>query len=249
MSASRIPPLHAPASPGVLLTFDDAGNIPYWHQAMALFARHGARATFFVDKFDRLSDEAVEMLRDLRAAGHAIGCHSLRHFSPALYARDHGMERYLMTDVEPAIAAMHARGFAAHSFAYPNSRHDDQTDAALLRHFGRLRTGSADAREKPLEACDVYFTPVALLPTQGRLTGCGIDSVNDRPAAVLRPAFTRARRRGEVLTLYAHRIDRSSPGTARLHITQPELEDVLVAIREEGLATHTFDDLPACVNS
>jgi len=214
---------------------------------MDVFARHQARATFFVDRFDILSDADVEMLRDMRAAGHAIGCHSLRHLSAAQYAQEFGMQAYLMRDIEPAIAAMSARGFGIHSFAYPNSRHDDDTDAALLRYFGRLRSGKAVPPDMTMEQCDYYFTPLDKLATTGRILGLSIDSVSNRSAELLRPAFRRAAQRGEVICFYAHRIDEKAPGTSRLNIAWPELEEYLAVFAQEGLATYTYDDLPSCI--
>jgi hypothetical protein len=246
MSTRYAPSCTSPDRPGLLLSFDDAGNIPYWHRAMDVLRRFNAQVTFFIDRFDLLKPEDVQMLRDFRAAGHAIGCHSLRHFSATLYAQEHGMERYLITDIEPAIAAMHARGFDTHSFAYPNSRHDDQTDTALSRYFGRLRSGAKNVHLQPLEKCDALFTPLSRMPHQRTMLGTGIDSITERTAAVVRPSLVRAAAQGEVLTLYAHRIEADGPPTSRLGISQSELARVLETAREQGLSFYTFNDLPAC---
>lgn len=246
-----MPSLYAPSKtspdrPGLLLSFDDAGNIPYWHRAMHIFRRYNAHVTFFIDRFDTLTSESVEMLRDLRAAGHAIGCHSLRHLSATFYVQDHGVERYLMTDIEPAIAAMHARGFATHSFAYPNSKHDEQTDAALSRYFGRLRSGAKNTTVVPLVQLDDLYAPLDQVAGRRNMLGAGIDSITNRNLDVLRPCFARAAERSEVMTLYAHRIDADGPPTSRLGISHSQLSAVLEAVREAGLSFYTFDDLPAC---
>ena len=76
-------PIHgneAPRSlkePGVSLTFDDR-DVAGWVEAIPIFEKYDARATFFVTRFDQLSDEQVDGLRTLREAGHTIGCHGFR---------------------------------------------------------------------------------------------------------------------------------------------------------------------------
>ena len=42
--------------PGIVLSFDDSGNLPLWAEQIELFQKYGARATFFVTKPAELSD-------------------------------------------------------------------------------------------------------------------------------------------------------------------------------------------------
>jgi peptidoglycan/xylan/chitin deacetylase (PgdA/CDA1 family) len=62
------------------LTFDD-GPDPHWTpRVLATLARHDARATFFV--IGRLAARFGPLLREARAAGHAVASHGWSHRHP-----------------------------------------------------------------------------------------------------------------------------------------------------------------------
>lgn len=232
--------------PGVLLSFDDAPHIPHWLAAAPMLQRQGARVTFFIHRFDLLPDASIDALRDLRAQGHAIGCHSLRHHSAVDYVRQHGLPLYLEDDIRPAILAMQRHGFDPRSFAYPNSQNDAVTDAGLLTLFGRLRSGGRIPQGQPLDQVDHLFVPVDHVANTGLHRGCGIDVGSGRTLQHLLPALARAKNRSEILCLYAHRIGQPDEGRRTHHIPVHLLEEILQAVNDHGLAFHTFDDLPSC---
>ncbi|MBQ1454811.1 MAG: polysaccharide deacetylase family protein, partial [Thermoguttaceae bacterium] len=65
---------NAPLSePGIVLSFDDSGNLPLWAEQIELFQKYGARATFFVTNPAELSDAEAAALRKLADSGMAIG--------------------------------------------------------------------------------------------------------------------------------------------------------------------------------
>lgn len=124
---------------GVLcLTFDDS-RFSDWEEALPIFERHGAHATFFA--YHKIDEKSVASLRRLSGAGHSIGLHGLKHqLAPDIVAKL-GEDGYIADEVEPQLSVCRAVGLPVRSFAYPCSRHTSQTDALLLRHFSRLRGG------------------------------------------------------------------------------------------------------------
>ncbi|MGI8462555.1 MAG: polysaccharide deacetylase family protein [Solirubrobacterales bacterium] len=71
------------AGKAIALTYDDGPN-PHWTpRLMEILARHDARATFF--SIGKWAAREPGLLRELHAAGHAIGNHTYTH--PTMYMK------------------------------------------------------------------------------------------------------------------------------------------------------------------
>lgn len=66
---------HNPAE--LALTFDDGPNDPWSGRLLEVLARHEVRATFFL--IGRYVRERPDLVREIQAAGHLIGNHTLTH--------------------------------------------------------------------------------------------------------------------------------------------------------------------------
>jgi peptidoglycan/xylan/chitin deacetylase (PgdA/CDA1 family) len=229
--------------PGVLLTFDDESNILHWVEQIPLLAKYDARVTFFVDAPDRLSENQIEGLRKLAQAGHEIGNHGFRHVRAPEVIEKSGLHSYLESEIAPAEAAFRSLGFSPVSFAYPFSQNDATSDGALQTLFRHARTGSGIPDGMTLEQCDVFFTPVEKVEGRFCLTGKGIDLLTRETLEdSLVPALERAKKRREILVLYAHNIVVEAPS----HFVSPEaLEGLLQKIKALELRTYRFSDLPS----
>lgn len=228
--------------PGVLLSFDDYHNAGDWARQIPLFARYDAKATFFVNAPDKLSENQIEALRTLADAGHEIACHGLRHLKATEVIQQHGADHYLKTEIEPANDALRKRGFEPVSFAYPMSANNPETDRILSTVFRHIRTGSGVPEGKILADVDKFFTPIGKTAETPVLVGRGIDRLNDETLEKhVYPALQRALERKEVLVFYAHDIAETSKGH---HIRPEMLEKVLKRVKESGLKFYTFRDLP-----
>ncbi|HEX7158921.1 MAG TPA: polysaccharide deacetylase family protein, partial [Edaphobacter sp.] len=72
------PTLVAPARPGeIALTYDDGPNPAATPRLLETLARHGVRATFFL--IGRFVRSEPALVREVAAAGHVIGNHSMTH--------------------------------------------------------------------------------------------------------------------------------------------------------------------------
>ena len=127
-----------PARRGVCLSFDD-DDFAGWTALRPVFARYGARVTFFVTRYQLASpDEKVE-LRTLADDGHDIEAHSLDHVNALDYVAAHGLPALLADQVLPSLAVLEADGYAPVAYAHPFGATDDAIDAAILEHVALVR--------------------------------------------------------------------------------------------------------------
>ncbi len=134
--------LDGPPRPGVSLSFDDA-FIDEWYAERDTFLSYGARVTFFVTRFHRLSEDSLDKLRQLERDGHEIASHGLMHLDAAEYVRQYGVSQYIADEVVPSLDAMRAAGFDPVSFAYPYGSRVAVIDDAVLEHVSIVRSTSS----------------------------------------------------------------------------------------------------------
>ncbi len=230
---------------GVLFTFDDR-FISQWSAQLPLFARYNAHATFFISGFHLLNAGQITTLQGMRAAGHAIGCHSVNHYNAVNYVNQHGIEAYLRDEVDPSIAIMKTHGFNPTCFAYPSSARTDEIDQAMLTRFSYLRSGTGLSAGQTISDVDIIFTPVTNIVQRRSLIGTGIDYAGTPKRAdyvtQIKSALDRAKANGEIVVFYAHNISEPTKG----HHIQPDvLEEILAYTHSIDLQILTYDDL-AC---
>jgi peptidoglycan/xylan/chitin deacetylase (PgdA/CDA1 family) len=214
---------------GVVLSFDD-DFVDQWFAHRDLLDRYGAKATFFVTRFDLLSDDAVEKLRTLQSEGHEIGCHGLTHVSPKVYAEEHGVQGYIDAEVVPALKLMSEAGLSVGSFSYPWGGRSNTLDTELGRYFRILRTsGSVTDLDRVIHDWGHDKVVGAGRIDHGHVTSDEIDAAMARTAAT-----------GGALVLYTHRI---LPESDQSHIRPENLEAVLKAAVDHGLEFLTISDL------
>ncbi len=250
LAAGRSPAIAAqpaaakPLRPGVVLTFDDT-FVAQWLAAQPIFAKHHARATFFVSQFDRFNAKQLAGLRELKAAGHVIGCHGLRHRKAVDTVQQSSVEEYLRIEIEPAVKLMQEAGLPPTCFAYPCSQRSDETDAALSHSFRHVRTGVGIEPNRTIAQTETIFTPVDAISSRFCLAGTGLDSIGSSttPGRTLNDVFAaldRAAHRNEIVVLYAHNISDKGPSH---HLSPAILDKILSHAATARLAFYTFDDL------
>ncbi len=124
--------------PAIALGFDDWW-VDDWAAQRDLFARYGARVTFFVALYPTYTDAQKAELASLEQGGHDIEFHGAEHLDGPAYVDQYGLPAYLSTEIDPGLAAMRADGYDPIVFAYPAGKRTPATDAALLPRFAALR--------------------------------------------------------------------------------------------------------------
>ncbi len=84
------------------LTYDDGPNTAWTPQLLELLAKHDVKATFFT--IGEFAEQQPALLREVAAAGHAIGNHTYSHVSMPLHT-DETIRRELRTTTEAIEAA------------------------------------------------------------------------------------------------------------------------------------------------
>ncbi len=179
----------------------------------------------------------------LAADGHTIGAHGLRHLDAPRVIADEGADGYLAREIAPCLDALAGLGLTARTFAYPNSRRDAASDAALTTVFDRLRSGIPRTDDATTAARHVV--PAARIDSTRVLIGRGIDTArggvthpDDPDVGVLLQVAADA---PGYVTLYAHDI----AATSAAHHVRPERLRFLLELGSHlGLPFLGFDDLP-----
>lgn len=125
---------------GLAFAFDDE-SVDEWFALRPFFAQHHAKVTFFVTRWQTLSDAQIAELEQLAAEGHDLEPHTVHHLDAAQYVAENGLPAYMNDEVMPSFDVMTGAGLPkATSFAYPFGLHSDEIDDALLQHVDRVRT-------------------------------------------------------------------------------------------------------------
>lgn len=123
---------------GVVITFDD-DYVNEWFEVNSILEPYHWKATFFVTKFNQLSQEKIQKLKDLKAYGHEIGGHGLNHLNATAFIAENGTGQYLSQEIYPMVSLMSDTNLEPTSFAYPYGARNASTDALLLNQFKILR--------------------------------------------------------------------------------------------------------------
>lgn len=243
-------PRPAGASGVLLLTFDDR-NFKGWESALPLFAKYGAHATFFTS--GPIDNEAVKVLKKLSGAGHSIGLHGLRHRNADESIAKRGADRYYWEEIVPQQDAIKWAYIPCTSFAYPNCRRSDESDALFYRNgFLRVRggvkgatpfdpKGEKQADRKPLVTNEAVFFPADELPRRRRLDTIIMGEAYHTDIDEILACVRRVAERKEVLTITSHNI---APNAKGISMKLEWLEKILALAQELALPVLGFDELP-----
>jgi len=237
-------------STGVLLLSFDDRNFADWARAIPLFAKYGAHATFFVSgEFDAA---AVRTAKRLLAAGHAVGLHGQNHANAPEAMAALGKDGYWQSEFATVKRQCDVAYVPVWTFAYPNCRHDDASDAFLLGKFDRLRAGLKGVRPydpkgekratlRPLATDERVFFPVADLPNRRVLEPVLLGEAYNTDIDDVVACIRRAGERKETLVFASHGIHPNAKG---INMKTEWMEKILAAAQESGVAVLSYEKVP-----
>ena len=208
----------------VCFTFDDYGG-ENWLKADMLFRRFDAHVTFFVSGFITLNKLAV--MRELEARGHSVGLHTVHHRDAVPLPPEMTFEKYFAEEIFPQLDICRAAGMRMRGFAYPNNRHDDDTDRMLFRHFDFLR-------------CGISGTPAEPPPGKILLRGTGIGEYYHSEAGALCSMLAEAARENRRIDFFSHDI---APGAKHVNMPTELLVILLEKAHALGMAIVSAEEL------
>jgi len=225
---------------GYCLTFDD-DYIEDWYSIKSMLSTYNVNATFFVSEINLLSDNEINLLKELNASGHEISSHGWRHTNAVEFLINHSLQEYYEFEIQPAINFMDSIGMKPRSFAYPFGRSSDSLDFFLLNYFNILRHVTIEQlqpSEKEIDPIDeIYYR----FNGERYVAGLGIDMNYNISLEELKKVLIRAKREESVVILFSHRPVDSSP---QPYETAKDYLDSLFNIANElGLKSYKFSDL------
>lgn len=227
--------------PGIVLTFDDAHNLESWAKRIPLFKKYGAKATFFLDKPDRINDKQKEYMKQLAGIGCEMACHGFRHLNASDVAAQKGIAAYLSEEIEPAVKKLEALGYPQYSFAYPGSRRSEETDKALEKYFRHIRTGGAVC-DRRFDKSNHLFTPIEKVRDRFLILGVRFDQTTvEGVGKNVQASLERIKQKREILLLYGHGIVDQGAGTYQTN--EDALEELLKRTEGLGLRFYTMAEL------
>ncbi len=183
--------------PGVAISFDDL-YISEWFEANEFFRKYDWKATFYISRFYRLSDEEIEKLHALQKGGHEIAAHGFHHIRAVDHIAENGVQAYLDYEINPMMEMMHENNFFPTTFAYPYGNRNPSIDTLLLDRFDILRGTTRAAPD--LESLRAFFD------NNGVVYGLGIDSQRvDFDLDYLLSALQYAKDNNKILIIFGHK--------------------------------------------
>ncbi len=219
---------------GILcLTFDDR-NFAGWQKALPLFAKYHAHASFFVT--GNIDKETAKIMQKLQDAGHTVGLHTKSHCDPVAGLKKYpSLEVYFAKEIAPQLKQCEKQGVKVCTLAYPENRHNPESDALLGKTFERFRAGTKD---KPNDA----GIPVAEIPQLAVIGGRGLGSYYKTDPAVVEKSIRDAAAKNLFIAYYSHNIQEKKANA--ISITFELLEMMLKTAEECGMKVVGFEELP-----
>lgn len=216
----------------LVLTFDDR-NFADWVNAMPLFEKYGAHATFFVS--GPINNEAVGVMKRLYEAGHSVGLHGLNHAKADEEVAAKGAALFFKEEIEPQQYACKVAYIPITSYSYPYCRRTDETDA-LFKQWG---FSHVRGEHTPIDNDAVLAASESPMPVRidsafaGEEYGTDIDEI----LSLVRQAA----KEKKVFVLSSHGI---SPDAKGNNMKTEWLEKILATAKECGLRAVGFDEFP-----
>ena len=218
-------------NPGIVLTFDD-DRVDNWYANLAILDSVGARATFYICKYQRFTPEQKRKLAVIQSHGHEIAFHSTNHYNlmDYVYKQKHTIEEMMHNEVEAGLKAMNADGFYPTTFAYPYGAHNGLYDKLLMRYFKSVRA---------LNGTEDYSLSLAPMEKNNLLYGLVIDKNGKRTDEAIMHLIRSAAANKAYVVLVGHNINSS----IALSTTKERLFKIFNMVRSLGLNYYTASEI------
>lgn len=217
--------------PGIALTFDD-GRVDNWYRYLPLMDSLGIKATFYICKYKRLTNEQKNKLHAIENRGHEIAYHTVSHYNLVdyIYKYHHTIEELMQKEIECGLKEMNKDGFYPVTFAYPYGVRNGVLDKQLMRYFKSVRA---------LNGTYDYAKSLASTERNDLLYGFGIDKSSNHSDPVLINLLKSAKNNGNCAILVVHDIN----SNGRLSVSLDRLLKIVQFAKEEKLKFYTVSEI------
>ena len=223
---------------GVAISFDDH-YVNDWYAANEVFREYNWKATFYISRFDRLTEEEIEKLHELKKEGHEIAAHGMHHIRAVDFIAENGVRAYLDYEINPMMEMMHENNFFPTTFAYPYGSRNVPIDTLLLDHFDILR-GTTRATPE-LESLRAFFN------YDNVVFGLGIDSQRaDFDLDYVLSALQFAKESNKILIVFGHKT--VPDHQARNETDYKTLIEICEFVVNNNMKFYRMDELTSFIN-
>ncbi|MBS1510801.1 MAG: polysaccharide deacetylase family protein [Bacteroidetes bacterium] len=217
--------------PGIVLTFDD-NMVDNWYSYLPLLDSAGVKATFYICKYNRFTNDQKRKLQEIKKHGHEIAFHTTNHYNMEdyVYKQKHTIDDLMRCEVEAGLKLMNQDGFYPTTFAYPYGAHNGVFDKMLLRYFKSVRA---------LNGTQDYSKSIVPTEKNNLLYGLGIDKSSRRSDQDINSVMESAKDNRACVIFVAHDINTASKYATTLH----RLMQILNFAKKHNLKYYTVSEI------
>ena len=216
---------------GIALTFDD-DRVDNWFKYLPYLDSAGVKVTFYVCKYNRLTQEQKNKLLIIQNHGHEIAFHSVNHYNMLdyVYRYKHTTDEMMLNEIECGLKMMNKDGFYPTTFAYPYGAHNGLFDKMLMRYFKSVRA---------LNGTNDFSKSLAPTEKNNLLFGLGIDKSSNRTDEAVLQLIQSASDNNNCAILVAHDINTS----LKLSVTLGRLKKVIDQAKRLNMKFYTVSEI------
>lgn len=182
---------------GVVISFDD-DYVDEWFEVNTILQKYDWKATFFVTRFNQLSNAKIQKLKVLKDEGHEIAGHGLNHINAPTFVSSFGTSEYLSQEILPMLNLMKNNDLFPTSFAYPYGARNSTTDKLLINEFQIIRGTTYGNSNPASQSC--YYNKSRLV------LGLGIDkNYPHYSITYFLSLLEYAKKNNKIVIFYAHK--------------------------------------------
>lgn len=215
---------------GIALTFDDY-SIDNWYRYINVLDSLGAKATFYISNYNKLTVEQKNKLHDIQKRGHEIAFHSTNHVNFVKYADSAGCNKLIKKEIADGLRMMNNDGFYPTTFAYPYGQHNDKLDKLLLKHFKSVRA---------LNGTQDLSRSLSSIGNNQLIFGLGIDESSKRDLGKIEGLLYLAQQRNSCATLLVHNIERND---IKMQLPLWKLKEIILTAKSLSLKFYTISEI------
>ena len=216
---------------GVALTFDD-DRVDNWFKYLPYLDSADIKATFYICKYNRFTNEQKRKLAEIQSHGHEIAFHSTNHYNMLdyVYRYKHTVDELMFNEIESGLIMMNKDGFYPTTFAYPYGAHNGLYDKKLMQYFKSVRA---------LNGTNDFSKSLAPTTNNQLLFGLGIDKSSKRSDEVVQQVIKSAFENNTCAVFVAHDINTS----LNLSVTLDRLKKIVASVKQLGLKYYTISQI------
>lgn len=216
---------------GIVLTFDD-DRVDNWFQYLALLDSANVKATFYISRYNRFTDDQKRKLAIIQNYGHEIAYHSTNHYNMLdyVYKYKHTMEELMKYEIVDGLKLMNKDGYYPTTFAYPYGAHNGLFDKELMRYFKSVRA---------LNGTQDFSKSIVPAQKNNLLYGLGIDKSSKRSDADVINLLESAKENNSCAVFVAHDINTNS----KFSITLERLLKIIAFVKANDLKYYTASEI------